>query len=117
MGELVDPPDLKSCGPNGPCEFESHLRYINSTFMKKILFIIGMFFCSCADNITPTQVNAEIVNAEIVRVTLPNGCYSDYVKFTYEGHEYLTDYQSKIFYHLPSCPCHQPQLKNILDYE
>lgn len=112
MGELVDPPDLKSCGPNGPCEFESHLRYINSTFMKKILFIIGIFFCSCAGNIPPTQVNAEII-----RVTLPNGCYSDYVKFTYEGHEYLTDYRSEIFYHLQSCPCHQPQLKSIIDYE
>lgn len=27
MGELVDPLDLKSNGPKGPCEFESHCRY------------------------------------------------------------------------------------------
>lgn len=80
--------------------------------MKKILFIIGIFFCSCASNVSPTQVNAEIV-----RVTFPNGCYSDYIKFTYEGHEYLTNYGSEFLYHLPSCSCHQPQLKSILDYE
>lgn len=116
MGELVDPPDLKSCGPNGPCEFESHLRYINLISMKTILLIISIFLCSCVSIVdngnSPTQVNAEII-----RVILPNGYYSDYVKFTYEGHEYLTDYRSKIFYHLQSCPCHQPQLKSILDYE
>lgn len=80
--------------------------------MKKLLLIISMLFCSCASNNSATQVNAEVI-----RVTLPNGCYQDYIKFTYEGHEYLTDYGSEILHHLSSCPCHEPQPKSILDYE
>lgn len=71
-----------------------------------------MFFCSCTSSNPPTQVNAEVI-----RITLPNGHYQDYVKVTYEGHEYLTDYRSEFFYHLQSCPCQQSQLKSILNYE
>lgn len=47
MGELVDPPDLKSCGPHGPCEFESHLRYKNYFFMKYLFLLLLLFLSAC----------------------------------------------------------------------
>ena len=34
MVELVDTPDLKSCGPQGPCGFDSRSRYIKTSRLK-----------------------------------------------------------------------------------
>lgn len=79
--------------------------------MRKLLILIAILFYSCTAS---DDLNTQ-VNAEVIRITLPNGCYQDYIKFTYEGHEYLTDYRSEILYHLPSCSCRQ--FKSILDYE
>lgn len=80
--------------------------------MKKILLVISIFLCSCDNSNSPTKVNAEVL-----RITLPNGSYQDYVKFTYDRHEYMTDYRSEFLYHLPSCPCYESHPKSILDYE
>lgn len=81
--------------------------------MRKLFVLIAILFYSCAasDSLSTS------VNAEVIRITLPNGCYQDYVKVIYEGHEYITDWRSEFWYHLPSCPCYKSQSKSILDYE
>lgn len=81
--------------------------------MKKLFVLIVMLFCSC----TAVDDSVTTINAETIKVTLSNGCYTNYVKFTYKGHDYLTDYHNDFLYHLPSCPCYQSRPKSILDYE
>ena len=38
MVELVDTPDLKSCGPQGPCGFDSRCRYQNEREPQRFPF-------------------------------------------------------------------------------
>ena len=78
--------------------------------MKKLFILIAIFFCSC----TATDNSITKVDAEIVQATLSNGCYVEFMKFTYEGHDYLTDYGRDFVYHLPSCSCYN-KVTLILD--
>lgn len=88
--------------------------------MYKLIFTICIFLgvSSCTTEgteieITATNTTEEITIKPSARINIRNTA-SYFHRFTYDGHEYLTNTNCDILYHLLSCPCHN-KTSSILD--
>lgn len=92
--------------------------------MRKLLFILSVLTivsCCPAESTetitvgTSTIKTTETIKIPSVRIDIvKTGSY--FYHFTYEGHEYITNYGCDFIYHIPSCPCRN-RVTSILDVD